>query len=317
MFNSSQVRYHSSVHLSIEASDDILVYKAVNILNLCDIRDIRSLLDRHGFRFSKSMGQNFLIEPWVPEDIAASAGLSADVGVLEIGPGIGCLTEKLAQTAKQVAAVELDTSLLPVLAETLAKQKNVKIIPGDILKIDLTTLVSEQFAGLRPVVCANLPYNITTPILTRLIDSGHFEQITVMVQREVARRMAAPAGSGDYGAISLYMAYHTEPTLLFDVPPECFHPQPKVHSSVLTLRRREAPPVATDPANLFRVIKAAFATRRKTLANCLATALPNTSKAAFIEILQAQNLDPRIRGETLNLQEFAKLTDALLTAGML
>ena len=286
-------------------------------MNLCDIQYIKSLLARHGFRFSKSMGQNFLVTPWVPEEIAASAGLDEHTGVLEIGPGIGCLTEQLARIASQVTAVELDTSLLPVLSETLAGHENVRIIPGDIMKLDLPALVAEQFPGLTPVVCANLPYNITTPVLTLLIDSGLFRQITVMVQREVARRMAAPAGSSDYGAFSLYMAYYTEPTLLFDVPPECFHPQPKVHSSVITLRVRETPPVPTDPVALFRVIKAAFAQRRKTLVNCLTAALPKASKETLTEVLIAQDHDPRIRGETLDLQAFARLTDALLSAGLL
>jgi len=263
------------------------------------------------------MGQNFLIAPWVPEEIAASAGIDEHTGVLEIGPGIGCLTEQLAQRAQRVAAVELDTSLLPVLRETLAEHNNVQIVPGDIMKIDLPALVAEQFSGLTPVVCANLPYNITTPVLTLLIDSGLFRQITVMVQREVARRVAALAGSSDYGAFSLYMAYYTEPTLLFDVPPECFHPQPKVHSSVITLRVREAPAVDTGPGALFRVIKASFAQRRKTLVNCLTAALPNASKGALIAVLEAQGHDARIRGETLDLQGFAQLTDALLDAGLL
>ncbi|MCL2563501.1 MAG: 16S rRNA (adenine(1518)-N(6)/adenine(1519)-N(6))-dimethyltransferase RsmA [Oscillospiraceae bacterium] len=283
-------------------------------MNLCNLQTIKSLLARHGFRFSKSLGQNFLTAAWVPEEIAASAGLDTDTAVLEIGPGIGCLTVELARIANRVVAVELDTALLPVLAETLAGTSNTEVIHGDILKIDLGILAKTHFAGLRPVVCANLPYNITTPALTRLIDSGLFAQITVMIQREVARRVTAPAGSADYGAFSLYIAYHTEPTLCFDVPPDCFIPQPKVHSAVVTLRMRTRPPVDTDKDALFRIIKAAFAQRRKTLVNCLTTALPSASKEALTSIVESLGHDARIRGETLDLQDFAGLTDALLEA---
>ena len=286
-------------------------------MDLCNIQDIKTLLGRHGFRFSKSLGQNFLTAPWVPEQIAASAGLNADTGVLEIGPGIGCLTEQLAHAAGRVVAVELDKALLPVLVETLSSLSNIQVIHGDILKLDLPALVAEHFSGLRPVVAANLPYNITTPVLTRLIDSGLFAQITVMVQREVAKRITAPAGSADYGAFSLYIAYHTEPRLLFDVPPDCFIPQPKVHSAVVTLRMRETSPVATDPQALFQVIKAAFAQRRKTLVNCLASALPRASKEVLAGVLVDLGIDPRVRGETLDLATFARLTDALLKAKLI
>jgi len=285
-------------------------------MNLCNIQIVKPLLARHGFQFSKSLGQNFLIAPWVPEDIAASAGLDADTGVLEIGPGIGCLTVELAKRAQKVVAVELDRALLPVLAETLQGYPNTKVIHGDILKLDLQTLLAEHFAGLRPMVCANLPYNITTPILTKLIDSALFEQITVMIQREVALRLCAPAGSADYGAISLYIAYHTEPALLFDVPADCFIPAPKVTSSVITLKKRTVPPVDTDPDALFRIIKLAFAQRRKTLLNCLSMGLPHASKESLTQILLSLNHDPRIRGEVLDLAAFASLTDALIAANL-
>ena len=286
-------------------------------MNLCNIQDIKTLLGRHGFRFSKSLGQNFLTAPWVPEQISASAKLDVNSNVLEIGPGIGCLTVELAKTAGRVVAVELDTALLPVLAETLSDYPNTKVVHGDILVVDLPALVAQEFPGQKPVVCANLPYNITTPVLTKLIDSGLFTEITVMVQREVARRIVSPAGVADYGAFSLYIAYHTEPTLLFDVPPDCFIPEPKVTSSVVTLRVREHPPVDTDKEALFRVIKAAFAQRRKTLVNCLAFALPHVSKEALTELLETLGYDPRVRGEALDLAGFAKVTNALLEAGML
>jgi len=286
-------------------------------MDLYNIQHIKALLRRHGFHFSKSLGQNFLTASWVPEQIVASAELDQDTGVLEIGPGIGALTTQLAQTAEHVVAVELDKALLPILAETLSDFPNTTVVQGDILKIDLSALLAEHLPGLRPVVCANLPYNITTPVLTRLIDSGLFAAITVMVQREVARRLTAPAGSPDYGAISLYMAYHTEPKLHFDIPPDCFIPEPKVHSSVLTLRTREHPLIATNPEALFRVIKAAFANRRKTLVNCLTTALPSASKEQLTDLLTNLGHDPRIRGETLDLTAFAHLTDALLDAKLL
>ena len=177
-------------------------------MDLCDIREIKSLLARHGFHFSKSMGQNFLIQSWVPRDIAAASGAGPGVGVLEIGPGIGPLTDRLAGLADRVAAVELDRSLLPVLAETMAGHDNVEIVPGDILKLDVPALVGEKLAGLTPIVCANLPYNITTPVLTALLEARCFASITVMIQREVARRICAAPGTPDYGAFSVYCQVH-------------------------------------------------------------------------------------------------------------
>ena len=210
-------------------------------MDLCDLRTIRDLLGRHGFHFSKSMGQNFLIDASVPRDIAMSSGADERCGVLEIGPGIGPLTVQLSRLAGKVAAVELDRSLLPVLEETLAECDNVQVISGDVLKLDLPALVREQFPGLTPMVCANLPYNITTPVLTALVEAGCFSSLTVMIQREVARRICAAPGTADYGAFSVFMQYHTEPQLLFDVPPECFYPAPKVTSSVLHCRLRQAP----------------------------------------------------------------------------
>ena len=286
-------------------------------MDLCDIRSIRALLSRHGFSFSKSLGQNFLTASWVPAEIAARIGLDETFGVLEIGPGIGCLTVELARGAGKVVAVELDRALLPVLRETLGAFPNVQVIHGDILKTDIAALVESQMAGLRPVVAANLPYHITTPVLTALIDSGCFSGITVMIQREVARRIAAPAGSPDFGAFSLYIAYHAEAEILFDVPPDCFIPQPKVHSSVIALRPRERPPVSAPKEALFTVIRAAFAQRRKTLVNCLNTALPQAPKGALGDILTRLGHDSRIRGETLDLKAFSQLTEALLEAGFL
>ena len=281
-------------------------------MDLCDLRTIRDLLGRHGFHFSKSMGQNFLIDASVPRDIAMSSGADESCGVLEIGPGIGPLTVQLSRLAGKVAAVELDRSLLPVLKETLAECDNVQVISGDVLKLDLPALVREQFPGLTPLVCANLPYNITTPVLTALVEAGCFSSLTVMIQREVARRICASPGTADYGAFSVFMQYHTEPQLLFDVPPECFYPAPKVTSSVLHCRLRQAPPVETeDPAFFFRVVRASFALRRKTLLNSLSSALGGFDKEVLRQAIADCGLPADIRGERLGLAEFAALTRAL------
>ena len=189
--------------------------------------------------------------------------------MLEIGPGIGPLTVQLARRAAKVAAIELDRTLYPILAETLAPYPNAEVVPGDAMKLDLAALVSDKFSGLTAIACANLPYNITTPVLTALIEAGCFASITVMIQREVARRICARPGTGDYGAFSVFCQYHTDPELLFDVPPDCFIPAPKVTSSVLRMVPRPAPEEVDDPEDFFRVVRAAFAQRRKTLLNGL------------------------------------------------
>ena len=240
-------------------------------MDLCNINEIKALLARHGFRFSKSMGQNFLIESWVPQDIAESSGAKEGYGVLEIGPGIGPLTKELAKRANRVVSVELDQSLLPILKETMEPYPNSKIVSGDILKVDIPVLVQEKFQGLTPIVCANLPYNITSPVLTALIEAGCFHAITVMIQREVAQRICANPGTSEYGAFSVYCQYHTAPEILFDVPPECFLPAPKVTSSVLRMIPKEKPVEVDDEAHFFRVVRAAFVQRRKTLLNSLMT----------------------------------------------
>ena len=281
-------------------------------MDLCDIREIKSLLARHGFHFSKSMGQNFLIQSWVPQDIAAVSGAGPGVGVLEIGPGIGPLTDRLAGLADRVAAVELDRSLLPVLAETMAGHDNVEIVPGDILKLDIPALVGEKLAGLTPIVCANLPYNITTPVLTALLEARCFASITVMIQREVARRICAAPGTPDYGAFSVYCQVHAGTELLFDVPPDCFLPAPKVTSSVLRLTPRPLPAEIEDEAFFFRVVRAAFAQRRKTLLNALGAAFGGQfSKEEMAGLLDACGLSPGVRGERLGIPEFAALARAL------
>ena len=281
-------------------------------MDLCNINDIKALLARHGFRFSKSMGQNFLIEDWVPRDIAEASGAAPGVGVIEVGPGIGPLTRELSLRADKVVSIELDRSMLPILAETLSDRPNAEIFPGDVLKTDLPGLVAEKLAGLSPIACANLPYNITTPAITALIEAGCFQSITVMIQREVARRICAAPGTGDYGAFSVYCQYHTKPEILFDVPPSCFIPAPKVTSSVLRMVPQTPPAEVDDPKHFFRVVRAAFAQRRKTLLNSLSSSLGDgTSKEAIANAIAACGLPENIRGERLSISDFAALSKAL------
>ena len=285
-------------------------------MNLCDYNTIRDLLARHGFHFSKSMGQNFLIDPEVPRRIAESSGAGADCGVLEIGPGIGPLTAELAQRAGKVVAVELDRALLPVLAETMAPYPNVEIVPGDVLKLDLAALAAEKFSGLTPLVCANLPYNITSPVLEKLVETPCFTAFTVMIQREVARRLCAPQGSSDGSSFSLFLQYHMEVEPLFDVPPEKFLPSPKVTSAVIRCVRRERPAVdVEDEAFFFKVLRGGFLLRRKTLANSLSAALPGLPKEAVQRAIAQAGLPADIRGERLRLEEFAALAAALEREG--
>ena len=282
------------------------------MMNLCDIREIRALLSRHGFRFSKSMGQNFLVAGWVPREIAAASGADGAHGVLEIGPGIGCLTRELCALAGQVVSVELDKALLPVLAETMAGADCFTLIPGDILKLDVPALVDQHFQGLTPLVCANLPYNITTPVLRVLASCGRFEAMTVMIQREVALRLAARPGTGDYGAFTVFMQYYSQPEILFDVPPDCFLPAPKVTSAVVRCRMRQTPAVspACGQDFFFRTVRAAFAQRRKTLANSLASVF-GLGRERIAGAISACGLSPTVRGEVLGLEELANLADRL------
>ena len=279
--------------------------------NLTDYNEIRTLLARHGFRFSKSLGQNFLTAAWVPQRIAEEAGLDEQTGVLEVGPGVGCLTRELSRRAGKVVSVELDMALKPVLAETLDGCGNVELVFADAAKLDLRALVEEKLPGLRPVVCANLPYNVTSPLLTALIGCGVFESLTVMIQREVARRLCAGPGTADYGAFGLFVQWHTEPGILFDVPPNCFVPQPKVTSSVIRMTRRKAPPAQVgDEELLFRVIRAAFNQRRKTLANALSAGL-GLDRETLERAIVACGLDARVRGEALSIGDFAALSDII------
>ena len=281
-------------------------------MDLCNINEIKSLLARHGFHFSKSMGQNFLIADWVPREIAKASGAHPDVGGLEIGPGIGCLTRELAGRAGKVVSVELDRSLLPILEETLAGRDNVEIVSGDILKLDIRqmTLKMPWFSGF--AACANLPYNITTPAITALIEAQCFFAITVMIQKEVAQRICAQPGSKDYGAFSVYCQYYTAPELLFEVPPDCFIPAPKVTSAVVRMVPRPAPAEVDDPDPFFRVVKAAFALRRKTLLNSLSANLGGQyTKETLSQAIAACGLPADVRGERLSIPQFAQLSRCL------
>ncbi len=278
------------------------------MVNVCDIEVMKPLLAVHGFHFSKAKGQNFLIAPWVPESIARESGVEKDVGVLEIGPGIGPLTQQLSLRAGKVCAVEVDERLKPILDITLADCPNVEILWGDVLKQNIPALVNEKLGSLRPMACANLPYYITSPILTALLEAECFEAVTVMVQKEVAQRIAAQPGTEDYGAFSVFCQYYAQPELLFDVPPHCFLPQPKVTSAVVTLRvRQERPWDIDDPALFFRVVRASFAMRRKKLSNGLASGFSELGKRGAEEVLSACGFDANVRGETLGIPEFAAI----------
>ena len=280
-------------------------------MNLTNLADIRALLARHDFRFSKSLGQNFLTAAWVPADIADASGADEHTGVLEVGPGIGCLTEQLAQRAGKVVSVELDERLRPVLAETLAGYENVELVFGDVLALDLPQLVAERFPGLRPVVCANLPYNVTSPLLTAFLTAGCFDTVTVMIQREVARRICAPANTPDYGAFGIFVQWYMTCELLFDVAPGCFIPQPKVTSSVIRLTRRaEKPYPVRDEALFFRIVRAAFNQRRKTLVNALSAGL-GLDKADIERAVTACGLDARVRGEALDAGQFVSICEKI------
>ena len=212
------------------------------MIQVCDIQVMKPLLAQHGFHFSKAKGQNFLIAPWVPESIAVESGVDETAGVLEIGPGIGPLTQQLCLRAGKVCAVEVDQRLKPILDITVGEFDNLEILWEDVLKLDIPALVEEQFPGLRPMACANLPYYITSPILIALLEAECFDSVTVMVQKEVAQRIAAAPGTADYSAFTVFCQYYAEPELLFDVSAHCFLPQPKVTSAVITLRTRKERP---------------------------------------------------------------------------
>ena len=283
------------------------------MVNVCDIQVMKPLLAEHGFHFSKAKGQNFLIAPWVPQSIAEQAGVDATAGVLEIGPGIGSLTQQLCLRAKKVCAVELDERLEPILNVTVGEFDNLEIIWNDVLRLDLPALVKGEFQELRPMACANLPYYITSPILTALLEADCFESVTVMVQKEVAQRIAAAPGSPDYSAFTVFCQYYAEPELLFDVPARCFLPQPKVTSAVIQLKvRKQREWDILDEDIFFRTVRASFAMRRKKLSNGLASGFPELGKSGAAWVIEQAGFDANVRGETLGIPEFAKIANEIV-----
>lgn len=282
------------------------------MINVCDINVMKPLLAEHGFHFSKAKGQNFLTAAWVPERIAEDSGVDDKTGVLEIGPGIGPLTQQLCLRAGKVCAVEVDTRLQPILSQTVGAFDNLEILWGDVLKQDIPALVEEKFPGLCPVACANLPYYITSPILTALLEAKCFDAVTVMVQKEVAQRIVAGPGSADYSAFTVFCQYYAEPEILFEVPPHCFMPQPKVTSAVVTLKVRQVLPwQIADEAIFFRLVRASFAMRRKTLQNGLASGFPELGKTGAGEVIAACGLASNVRGEALDIPAFAAIANEI------
>lgn len=272
------------------------------------------IIQKYEFAFQKKFGQNFLIDGHVLNKIIHAAGITEEDFVLEIGPGIGTMTQYLAEAAKRVLAVEIDRMLIPILEETLADYENVEVLNADILQLDIKKLVEEKNGGKPVKVVANLPYYITTPIIMGLLEKHvPVDSITVMVQKEVAQRMQAQPGTKDYGALSLAVQYYCEPYIAANVPPNCFIPRPKVGSAVIRLRTyRETPVKVKDEQLMFRIIRASFNQRRKTLANGLNNSQELTfSKQEIAEAIEALGVPAGVRGETLTLTQFAKLADIL------
>ena len=276
---------------------------------LSDIGTIKEILSKHGFTFSKSLGQNFLINPSVCPRMAEYSGAGEGVGVIEIGPGIGVLTNELCQLADKVVAIELDKRLLPVLDETLAEYDNIKVINADVLELDINKLIEEEFSGMEVVVCANLPYYITSPVIMKLLeDRLPISAITVMVQKEAAQRICAEVGSRLSGAVTVSVNYYAKPELLFGVSAGSFMPAPKVDSAVIRLNTLKEPPVEADEKKFFAVVKAAFSQRRKVISNSLSSGL-GMSKDAVISALQNAGVNPSARAEKLSLQDFAEIAN--------
>lgn len=284
-------------------------------MDLCNINVIKSVMADAGITFHKEFGQNFLTNRIIPEDIADNCADTSERMILEIGPGIGCLTQELAMRYKKVVAVEIDRGLIPVLSKTLADFDNITVINDDIMKVDLAKLVSEYSEEMPVSVCANLPYYITTPILMYLLESGvKFSSITVMVQNEVAARLCAKAGSSDYGAITAILGYYGSVRKLFKVSAGSFIPAPKVDSAVVRIDLYDKCPYEINDEKLFRqCIKAAFEMRRKTLENALTAKLGGYTKEQIAEAIRLSGFDPKIRGERLSCEDFARLSNVLLT----
>lgn len=282
-------------------------------MNLYDYNTVNRILTAHGFTFSKALGQNFIIDADVCPEMARHLSADDKTGVLEIGPGIGVLTKELCRTAGKVVAIELDKRLFPVLKETLGEFKNLEIVEGDALKLDLNALIKEKFGSMHSVkVCANLPYYITSPVIMTLLESRlPIDEIVVMVQKEAAERLCAEIGSRDSGAVTVAVNYYAEAKMLFEVPKNCFYPAPKVDSAVMRLTLRKNPPVdVADEKHFFAIVKAAFAQRRKTAVNCLSGGL-GISKEKTAEALQMLGIDERARAESFSMEDFARLSEII------
>lgn len=282
-------------------------------MKLTSLSEVKNIMERHGLRFNKGYGQNFLINDAVPKRIAAECGASADSGILEIGPGIGTLSTELCRLYKKVVAVEIDTSLIPALGETMAEFVNFKVINADVLKVDLPALIREEFGDMPLTVCANLPYYITTPIIMGLLESGcKFDNITVMIQKEVALRLTSKPGDGDYGAVTASVARYGKASRLFNVSAGSFMPAPKVDSAVIRIAvDKERSYSVKDEKTMTRVIRGAFAQRRKTLVNSFASEFSELSKEEITNAVISAGYPADIRGEKLGIPDFALLADAM------
>lgn len=283
------------------------------MLKLTSPSTIKYIMEKYGFRFSKSLGQNFLIDEQIIERIIDGAEVGPDDDILEIGPGIGVMTQAMAERARKVVAIEIDRALLPVLNETLEGLDNVEIIHGDVMKVNLKEIIAEKFEGRKPKVVANLPYYLTTPIIMMFLEEQiPVKDIVVMIQKEVAERISASPSTKSYGALSVATQYYSEPQIIAKVPRTVFMPQPNVDSIVIRMTIREEPPVALDnPTLFFKVVKAAFGQRRKTLHNALNAGGFGQNKDETAEFLAASGIEPSRRGETLSIEEFATLANTI------
>lgn len=277
--------------------------------NLTDISYVKNVLSKHGFTFSKALGQNFLINPSVCPKMAQLCGASGKVGVIEVGPGAGVLTNELAKISYKVAAIELDKRLLPVLDETLSEHNNVKIINGDVMKLDLRKLIADEFDSGDVVICANLPYYITSPVIMRILEERlPIQSLTVMVQKEAADRICARPGTRQSGAISAAVHFYSEPEILFKVSKGSFMPAPKVDSAVIKLHIRHEPPIeVSDEKMFFKVVRAAFSQRRKTLSNSLSSGL-SMPKQEVTSILERAGIKTNARAEEMTMEDFSRIT---------
>lgn len=282
--------------------------------NLTSPKVIKQILEESGFRFSKSLGQNFLIDDSVLDKMIAGSGINENTNVIEIGPGFGTLTQRLCMNAKKVVAIEIDKTAIPILSDNLSEFDNLTIINDDVLKCNLTEIINREFGGGSVKIVANLPYYITTPIIMHILESRiNADSLCIMIQKEVAERIAANPGTKDYGALSVAVNYYAKPRMICHVPPSSFIPMPKVSSSVISLDILTEPPVlAKNEKGYFKVVKAAFAQRRKTLLNALSNspAIP-MSKEDISGVLQKCNIDEKRRGETLSLQDFADIANMI------